>query len=144
MHESLRTSRCERGRNGHHPLDILLALSSPLLSAREIPRASFLLTRAGSIIASRLLISSPLYARAVSLFLFSSLLLSKNSLSNRFDLINFFGNRIILLSFLVYFSLFVSPFGSIILRIFREVTVNIEPIFVFASVASETNMCTNM
>lgn len=144
MHESLRTSRCERGRNGHHPLDILLALSSPLLSAREIPRASFLLTRAGSIMASRLLISSPLYARAVSLFLFSSLLLSKDSLSNRFDLINFFGNRIILLSFLVYFSLFVSPFGSIILRIFREVTVNIEPIFVFASVASETNMCTNM
>lgn len=94
--------------------------------------------------ASRLLISSPLYARAVSLFLFSSLLLSKDSLSNRFDLINFFGNRIILLSFLVYFSLFVSPFRSIILRIFREVTVNIEPIFVFASVASETNMCTNM
>lgn len=144
MHESLRTSRCERGRNGHHPLDILLALSSPLLSAREIPRASFLLTRAGSIMASRLLISSPLYARAVSLFLFSSLLLSKDSLSNRFDLINFFGNRIILLSFLVYFSLFVSSFRSIILRIFREVTVNIEPIFVFASVASETNMCTNM
>ena len=63
-HESLRTSRCERG---HHPLD-----SAPLLPAREIPRASFLLTRAGSIMASRLLISSPLYARAVSLFLFFS------------------------------------------------------------------------
>lgn len=102
--------------------------------------------------ASRLLISSPLYVRArVSFFfLFSPLVkgfAGPISLSNRFDLINFFGNRIILLSFflsffLFYFSLFVSPIGfeSIILCIFREVTVNIESIvsiFVFASVATD-------
>ena len=72
-HESLRTSRCERG---HHPLD------------SEIPRASFLLTRAGSIML--LAFSSPrLCTRVQCLFSFFFLLLSKD-LSNRFDLINFF------------------------------------------------------
>lgn len=44
-----------------------LARPPSLLSSREIPRASFLLTRAGSIMASRLLISF-VRVRAVSLF----------------------------------------------------------------------------
>lgn len=121
-HESLRTSRCERG---HHPLD------------SEIPRASFLLTRAGSIMASRLLISSPLYARAVSLFLFFFFSCQKIC---RIDLIRstFFANRIILLSSFFCFALTRICWidhSSYIPWSDREYRISI---FVFASVATQT------
>lgn len=121
-HESLRTSRCERG---HYPLD------------SEIPRASFLLTRAGSIMASRLLISSPLYARAVSLFLFFFFSCQKIC---RIDLIRstFFANRIILLSSFFCFALTRICWidhSSYIPWSDREYRISI---FVFASVATQT------